>query len=180
MQRLKIDTESLKKKYDVEIFRSAFRAINDPHVAIERFSETVSYLYTKDGYHITIGFLLNGAGDLVSIQLPNFVDDTDKLIFWTELARSAEADKEIRGVIFISEIWFRSMEGFPQKRISDLTITGEGVQIVVANRDVCLMKTIPIMKSDNGAFLDLPAAKLETEGNPNFLVPLRRVWERTA
>jgi hypothetical protein len=59
MQRLEIDTESLKKKYDVEIFRSAFRAINDPHVAIERFSETVSYLYTKDGYHITIGFLLS-------------------------------------------------------------------------------------------------------------------------
>lgn len=56
------------------------------------------------------------------------------------------------------------MLGLP-KRISDLTITSEGVQIVVANRDVCLIKTLPIKKSDSGASLDLPGAKLETEGN---------------
>lgn len=47
---------------------------------------------TKDGYHIAIGFLLNGTGDLVSTPLPTFAEHTDKLIFWTELARSAEAN----------------------------------------------------------------------------------------
>jgi hypothetical protein len=179
-QPLPIDAEELKEKYDVKIFQSAFRSIHDPALALERFTETVSHLYAKDGYHITIGFLLNGTGDLVAIQLPHFADHADKLVFWTELAHAAEADREFCGIIFISEIWMRSMDGFPQTRIADLKIMGEGVQIVVANRNVCLMKTIPVRKSEGGTYLDLASAQLESASNPNFLVPLRRVWEQAS
>jgi hypothetical protein len=99
----------------------------------------------------------------------------EKLIFWNGLGKLAEANENFCGIIFVSEIRFRSGTGFPQKRVSDLQITGEGLQIVVANRDVCLMKTIPVVRDDKGVRLEDGAVEV-TQLEPNFLAPLRRVW----
>lgn len=173
-----IDYESMPKlaeKYDLSKFRSAFQATGDPHETMKRFTETATHVFSQAGTHVTIGFLLDTQGDVIRIASPNFADHADKLIFWNDLGRLAESNRDFCGIIFVSEIWFRSGTGFPEKRISDLQIKGEGLQIVVANRDVCLMKTIPVIRDDKGARLDDGAVEV-TQLEPNFLAPLRRAW----
>lgn len=173
-----IDYEAIPKlaeKYDLSKFCSAFQATGDPHETMERFTETASHVFSQAGTHVTIGFLLDEQGDVIQIVFPNFADHTDKLIFWNELGRIAESNNNLCGVIFVSEVWFRSGKEFPDKRVADLKITGEGLQIVVANRDVCLMKTLPVVRDENGVRLETGAAE-ERQLEPNFLAPLRRVW----
>ena len=171
------DVAALEERYDVDAFASAFRTTGDLSTAIERFSELASALYTKDGYHITIGFVLGSEGRILHMLQPQFDDHTDKMIFWTELAHVARINKEVSAVIFTSEIWFRSADGFPQKRVSQLDITGEGLQIVAADRDKCFVKTIPVVSDEAGKRLDIGSAELTTDVLPNFIVPLRKVWE---
>lgn len=173
-----IDWESAKDRYDLNAFVEAFRSTSDLKVALVKFADLACSLYAKDGYHITIGFLLDEDGVPVSMVRPQFSTHVDKLIFWHELAHAAEADRRIRGVIFISEIWMRSSYGFPQKRISELEIMGEGLQIVAANKDTCLTRTIPLVKGESGSRLDVAAADPGEDLFPNFLVPLRNVWMR--
>jgi hypothetical protein len=134
-----------------------------------------SHVFSQAGTHITIGFLLNEIGEVVRIVSPNFADHADKLIFWNELGSLAETNENFCGVIFVSEICFRSGTGFPQKRVSDLQITGEGLQILVANPDVCLIKTLPVVRDDKGVRLESVGIEV-TQLEPNFLAPLRRVW----
>jgi len=171
------DIKEIEGRYELTPFAEAFRSTADLKVAVERFSDLAGGSYSKDGYHVTILFTLDAAGELSGIIGPQFDDRVDKLIFWSELAQVAKLDRRIAGVVFISEIWMRSMDGFPQKSVSQLDITGEALQITAANRDVCFIKTIPIVDGEGGKRLDLGASELEVGAVPNFLVPLRRVWE---
>jgi hypothetical protein len=113
-----IDYEAIPKlaeKYDLSKFRSAFQATGDPHQTMERFTETALHVFSQAGTHITIGFLLNEIGEVVRIVSPNFSDHADKLIFWNELGKLAETNENFCGIIFVSEIWFRSGMGcFPK------------------------------------------------------------------
>jgi hypothetical protein len=162
----------LTEKYDLSQFRSAFQATGDPHQTMEHFTETASHVFSQAGTHVTIGFLLNEVGEVVRIVSPNFSDHVEKLIFWNGLGKLAEANENFCGIIFVSEIRFRSGTGFPQKRVSDLQITGEGLQIVVANRDVCLMKTIPVVRDDKGVRLEDGAVEVtQLEPNRTSLLP---------
>lgn len=173
-----VDIKALEQRYDLSAFRDAFNSTADLKIALVKFSDLACGLYEKDGYHITVAFLLDENGAHLSMVKPQFAEHVDKLIFWHELAHAAEMDRRIKGVIFISEIWMRSMTGFPEKRISELEIMGEGLQIIAANKEICLMRTIPIVKREGRARLDLAAADPGNELLPNFLVPLRRVWNR--
>jgi hypothetical protein len=178
-QMTSADAEQVEKRYDVKPFVEAFRSTSDLKLAHERFSELASDVYERDGYHITLLVLLDKNGEIIGLLGPHFDHRTDKLIFWIELARAADIDSRINGVIFISELWFRSLKGFPQKKISVLEITGEGLQIVAADRTICLIKTIPVVKDSSNARprLDRSKAEIETGVVPNFLVPLRKAWE---
>jgi len=171
------DFEVAKTRYDLNAFSDAFSSTGDLTVALDRFCELACSLFAKDGCHITIGFLLGEGGRMLDMVRPQFADHVDKLIFWTELAHQAKIDRDFSGAIFISELWLRSPQGFPQKRISDLEITGEALQIIAANRGTCLIKTIPVQTNEAGKHLDMEAAEVETDVVPNFIVPLRRVWE---
>jgi hypothetical protein len=115
----------------------------------------------------------------IGVPLQDVDEDADKLIFWTDLGRLAKANKHFCGLIYVSEIWLRSLDGFPEKRMSELPISGEALQIVVANRDICLSRRIPIVRKGEETRLDR-AAMVDTKVQPNFLAPLRRAWNERA
>lgn len=172
-----IDVNKLGGRYDVDAIRQAFNSTGDLKLASDRFTEIASSLLIKDGYHITIGFLLDEDGKVIQMVRPHFADHVDKIIFWREMALAAEVDTTFCGIIFISEIWIRSSAGFPQKRISELLIAGEGLQILAADRATCIVRTVPFMKVGAAMQPDLSKGEVGTEGLPNFLVPLRKASE---
>jgi hypothetical protein len=170
---------NLAQKYDLEKFRAAARSTRDPEQALAQFTDTASHVFAQAGTHISIGFLLNERADPFQILGPQFSDHADKLIFWTDLGRLANANEHFCGLIYRSEIWLRSIEGFPEKRIADLPIAGEALQIVVPNLDTCLLRRIPILRRGGDVRLDR-AATSDTQTEPNFLAPLRRAWNERA
>jgi hypothetical protein len=175
--RQPIDVDRLGDRYDMDAIRQAFNSTGDLKLASDRFTELASSLLIKDGYHITIGFLLDEDGKVIQMVQPHFTDHVDKIIFWREMALAAEVDTNFYGIIFISEIWIRFTAGFPQRRISDLPIAGEGLQILAADRDTCIVRTVPFVKVGDAMQSDLSKGEVSTEGLPNFLVPLRKAWE---
>lgn len=171
------DSEAAARRYELTPFRNAFDSTSDLEVAVERFSELASGMFNTDGFHTTIVFILDSNGELISMIDPGFGEHVDKIIFWNELARAATLDRRISGVIFISEVWMRSMDGFPHKSISQLEITGEQLVITAANRQSCFMKTIPIVDEGGRKRLNPDASELEVGVVSNYLVRLRKVWE---
>jgi hypothetical protein len=175
------DLEKIQDRFDRggfgQKFKDAFRVIRDVELAVDRFGIIASDLYVQDGYHVTLGILLGSPLVPPTMVSPQFADHADKLIFWHEVARMADYDKEFCGLVFISEIWIRSIEGFPQRRIRELEITGEALQIVSANSEgQCALKTIPLIKSNDRLMPDLASAETHTKISPNFLAPVRTAW----
>jgi hypothetical protein len=166
------------RKPELEAIANALKTARDIPFTVERLARIACDLYNKDKYHVTIGFVLNDNGEPLQLVSPQFGDQIDKIIFWRDLGRAAQLDQRISAIIFLSEIWIRSLEGFPNRRLSDLEILGEALQIVGADASgVYAGKTIEFVKTETGFFADITRAADLPDRYPNFLFPLKSAWE---
>jgi hypothetical protein len=168
--------QDLKLKYGEQFTSTMFSHHANFSAAFERAVENARHLFEVDGGHITIGFLLDRNSRPVRIIHATFADHTEKLVFWSRLAYELQANPEVCGMIFVSEFWMRSATGFPDRRIGELEILGEGLHIVGIDKSGShLARDFRISRDGGGA--RLTAEDQLVDGViPNFLVPIARAW----
>ena len=107
-----------------------------------------------------------------------FDDPSDKYVFWQGVAREAQADPTFGGLISISEIWHRSLEGHPVKPISELAIVGEGLQVVGADRTgAVFVQSFEVEETPQGKRISAQKSASCPLGVPNFLFPVVVAWK---
>lgn len=154
-------------------WQAASKSFSEAFVA---FTETACKLFNADGSHITIGFLLDKNFRQMQILRPNFDDHIDKIIFWTQLADLLKLKPSIQSIVFISEYWHRSLKGFPQKRISDHKITGEGIHICGLDKTGTYLSKQFDVSEKNGKKIISGEVNIGNNFLPNFFVPIARAW----
>lgn len=168
--------EELTSRYGHSVLKNMYSREGDFQKAFARAVEVACHMFNTDGYHVTIGFLLDQQflpRRLVSVQ---FADHTEKFIFWSRLADELELDQESHAIIFVSEYWMRSAKGREIKPVENLEILGEGLHIVGLSADgAYLSKRFRAVASSEGKRLG-PEEIPDDSTFPNFLVPIARVW----
>lgn len=96
-----------------------------------RVAETI---FTRDEYHIPTLLLFNKNWQVADIVSSLLDDQADKYIFWRSIAEKV-ASQKIEGLIWISELWLRSIKNHEHKAIRNMPITGEQLYLVGINNN---------------------------------------------
>jgi hypothetical protein len=177
-EKHKVSLSHPPEGFDLDKLRGAYAPGATLQQRVEAFSHIACDLFDRDGYHITMLVTLDAEGNPSGNRNIQFDDQADKINFWHSLAREAEADPYLCGVIFISEYWNRDVKGFPVTPISDLPIVGEGLKIVAADASGAILgMQLDIVETESGKRVHRNG-QIESLQIENYLVPILNVWKR--
>lgn len=104
------------------------KKINSLDTALDHFLEFAKVVFSHDNYHIQMLHMFDKDWKIVDQISTVFKDQSEKYIFWRTIGERVKSHN-IHAVIWVSEIWHRDIKGYPQRPISKLRISGEGLMV---------------------------------------------------
>lgn len=144
---------------------------------LEYHEKMAEATFSNFGNHVPMLFIYDDSWKPVDMISTNFEDRADKYIFWRRMADRV-ATQNAFAIAWVAESWIRSMEGYPIVPIKDLRITGEHLCVIILDRHGNYRQVSwSISRSqDGGVNLTRNGSGGPAIEFPNYLVPIRRVW----
>jgi hypothetical protein len=158
-----------------ESISESYKEITSAESALDYFLNMAKATFSAWGYHIHMLHLFDDKWNVIQILSTEFEDQADKYFFWRSIGERVAA-LNVGAIVWTAELWQRNVKQYPNVAIKNLPIIGEGLHVVVIDR--------------NGNFLEQGwTISRDTEGNnpslsgisdvntfalPNYLAPVCR------
>lgn len=165
-----------------EWLRSALNTIQVQPSPPSSLTETLDYFarmavltFEHFGNHDPMLFILNDRWEMIDMITTQFADQTDKFIFWRNVADRILSLKAAC-LVWISESWLRSAERNNTAAIRNIPIVGERLHVLaIASSGERKQVGWEILRVSGFAKPNLrPIPDTDEEGLPFFLVPAMR------
>lgn len=145
---------------------------------LEYYTKMAELTFNQFGSHVPMLFLLGEDWKPIDMITTQFSDQTDKYIFWRNIAQRITTLKAA-GLVWISESWLRRHDKSGATAIRNMPITGERLNVVVIDRhDNCFQVGWEIVRPSDDTKPTLRRAddmdSTEKGMMPFYLVPALR------
>lgn len=159
----------------IETIRDSYKEINSSESALDHFLNMAKATFSAWGSHIHILHLFDDKWNLIDILSTEFEDQADKYFFWRFIGERVAA-LNVGAIVWTAELWHRNAKRYPNAAIRNLPIIGEGLHVVVIDRNGNFLEQGWIISRDaegnNPALSDI--SDVNTLAMPNYLAPVCR------
>ncbi len=146
--------------------------------SLDFYTEMANLTFEHFGNHVPMLFILNDRWEPIDILSTQFADQTDKFIFWRNVADRILSLKA-SGLVWISEAWLRSTERNSTAAIRNIPIVGERLHVLAMDRSGERKRVSwEILRASDSAKPTLRLipddGEMQKEEMPFFLVPAMR------
>ncbi len=157
--------------------RARASGITSLATAMAFYAEMAELTFKQFGNHIPIAFLFDKNWTCVNAIPTAFADQADKFIFWRHVGDTVR-HLHAHGLIWVSEVWRRSLVGLGSVPIREMDIKGEALHVVgVESSGARAVVEWTIHRREDGSQPTLErdeASSPESTGEMFFFAPVTR------